>query len=95
MITFKLMADYHCFPLWHAASCEVGNVDPRELPISVELCKKLLDWAQIYDATLNDEDPANSGFTSIEAKLQFSHDGDQLAEALRIELGRDYNILRQ
>jgi hypothetical protein len=45
------MADYDCFPTWLSGSTDVGNVDPRELPISDGLAGSLLRWATSWPAS--------------------------------------------
>lgn len=92
MRTIKLMADYHCFPLWEASSGEVGNIDPYTLPISDTLQSKLLIWALKYDATLNMDDPLNSGFPSSQAADSFKSEGIELVEQLRTELEDQYVV---
>lgn len=93
MKTIKLMADYQCFPLWEASPGDVGNIDPISLPISISLRKSLMDWAQLYDATLNWEDPATSGFTNVDSATQFMERGEELAQRLREELGSKFVVL--
>ena len=92
MNTIKLMADYQCWPLWKASPGEVGNINPTDLPISQELCERLLEWSLAYGETLNIEDPANSGFESIEAEDEFKKEGRELAELLREELGPNFSF---
>lgn len=58
MRVIKLMADYQCFPLWEASPGAVGNIDPKDLPISLSLQRELMVWAEKFDATLNMQDPA-------------------------------------
>ena len=93
MKMLKLMADYHCHPLWEASPGRVGDVDPNKLPISKYLCDQLLDWADVYDRTLNMEDPATSGFSNTEAVDAFQAQGAKLANQLRKELGPEYIVL--
>jgi hypothetical protein len=88
----KLMADYHCTPVW-GTGADVGPVPLEELPISGELRRALLAWAKAYDATLNDEYPADSGFASPEAADAFETEGRRLWQALREELGEAYEVL--
>ena len=92
MRTIKLMADYQCFPLWEASPGQVGNIDPKELPISDELKLQLLKWAQVYDGTLNRDDPTCSGFQSHEAEVEFKNLGNELGARLQAELGIDFNV---
>lgn len=92
MREIKLMADYQCFPLWEASPGIVGNIDPASLPISLGLKNLLHEWSGEYDATLNLEDPALSGFCSDAAHAEFQRKGQFLAAALQAELGEGYRI---
>jgi hypothetical protein len=83
---FELMPDYHCFPLWELFEDDVpDNPDPAELPLSVALQEALLDWADTYDATLDDGNPADSGFPSAQAAAEFDDRGRDLWQRLVVE----------
>ncbi|MGC6389064.1 hypothetical protein ACMV8I_15600 [Ewingella sp. S1.OA.A_B6] len=92
MKEIKLMADYQCHPLWGTTLEDFGDLSPEELPISLELKNSLGEWAKRYDALLNMDDPASSGFKSEEEAKLFIDDGYKLAERLQIELGSAYKI---
>lgn len=92
MRTIKLMADYGSFPLWEASPGEVGNIDPDDLPLSAALRQRLAEWARDYDATLNIEDPARSGFKDDASKARFKMVGAALADDLQAELGPSFSI---
>ncbi|WP_462172333.1 hypothetical protein [Pseudoalteromonas xiamenensis] len=87
MSSIKVMTDYHCFPLWHYGTDEVGEIEPTSLPISKDLSSSLMAWAAEYDATLNEDDPASSGFLSSLAESDFIEKGLKLAQELKSELG--------
>jgi hypothetical protein len=93
MKTIKLMADYHCFPLWNSTQGEdYDNINPEDIPISRELCIKLLQWADSFDTILNVNDPRSSCFkTEIEEK-QFIEEGHKLKKQLQNELGNTFEI---
>ncbi len=55
----KLMADYHCWPLWYVDTERVGNLDLMTLPLSHDLQRRLEAWAECYDKHLNPDDPAH------------------------------------
>jgi hypothetical protein len=93
MRKLKLMADYGCFPLWEASAHLVGNVDPESLPISGELKQELGDWAAVYDSTLKQTDPANSGFETLAEDDAFDERGANLAKRLQVELGYEFGII--
>ena len=95
MKTIKLMADYHCNPLWDATAGAIGNIDPDQLPLSKSLRQALRQWAEEYDETLNISDPASSGFSSIDAEIQFKKKGSELGEQLKKELGDSFRVIVQ
>lgn len=88
----KLMPDYQCFPLWDMTPGAYGDLDPKILPISEALQMQLMDWAQVYDTTLNLDDPMNSGFKTVDAKHAFEAEGMRLADRLRKELGAEFEV---
>lgn len=92
MTKLKLMADYQCFPVWRDDEGQVGNVDPRTLPISESLKTRLLVWAKTFDSTLNEDDPLSSGFSSDQAESEFKKDGKALGVQLQDELGPAYFV---
>jgi hypothetical protein len=88
----KLMADYHCFPLWKACG-EIGNINPDDLPLANDLREDLLAWATAYDKTLNQEYPPDSGFASPQEEEAFEVEGRRLWRELQTQLGRDYKVV--
>ncbi|PKE27836.1 hypothetical protein CWS43_24470 [Rahnella sp. AA] len=95
MKIIKLMADYQCFPLWEASPGVVGNIDPRDLPISEALQVRLLEWASVYDCTLDMNDPAFSGFEHAELAESFKKNGLELVTMLQTELGTEYSVIHR
>ena len=93
MRIIKLMADYNCHPLWEASPGVIGNIDPNELPLSEGLRQSLAEWARIYDATLNINDPASSGFPDANAEAVFKKMAHELGERLKNELGDTFPIV--
>jgi len=90
----KLMADYHCYPLWdYDSQGYVMNIDPENLPISMDLKKKLNFWADTYDNTLCIDDPIKSGFQSNYEEKKFREIGIVLAQKLSEELGVEYEVI--
>jgi len=89
------MADYQCYPLWEASPGVVGNINPSDLPISVDLQNRLLAWANSFDATLNIDNPMLSGFKSEQAVEKFKTEGEALAHQLQTELGTEYLVIRK
>jgi hypothetical protein len=88
----KIMADYNCFPLWWKEPHDPGNIDPSTLPLSAETIARLMEWAARYDATLNKDDPAASGFPTDEEQRAFEDAGLELWRRVREELGAAYDV---
>ena len=95
MKCIKLMADYQCYPIWNTSPGEYGDMSPRDLPISKELQDRILNWAAVYDGTLDPEYPPNSGFMSAELEGDFKQEGERLVAMLRDELGPDFSVTLQ
>lgn len=93
MRKIKLMPDYHCYPLWEESVDEVGNINPSDLPISDDLKMQLIAWAQLYDSTLNMDDPICSGFANGEIEAEFEKTGNSLGERLQCELGPEFYVV--
>jgi hypothetical protein len=88
----KLHADYYSFPVWWVESDTVVCFDPSQLPITSELLKRLMNWQDQYDSTLNMNDPIESGFENdIEEEL-FESEGLSLWAELREELLGEYDV---
>ena len=85
------MPDYDCWPLWGVG--EATNIDPKSLPLSPQTIDKLLKWANAYDQTLNQDYPPDSDFKSEKERTGFNLLGRELLQALKQELGHEYEII--
>jgi len=85
------MADYDCSPLWEPGGTRYP-INPEDLPLSAPLRARLWAWAEVFDATLDRNDPPSSGFPSEEARRHFIREGSALAEQLRAELGPLFEV---
>lgn len=88
----KLMADYHCSPLWHHGGSKVGNIDPVDLGVSEALASKLAAWAASFDSHLNISDPASTSWTE-EEEHAFEVEGHRLCRELASEMGERFSIV--
>jgi hypothetical protein len=89
----KLMPDYGSYPLWWAGSDKAGDIDPASLPLSQETIDRLYRWAEVYDSTLNWDDPANSpGFSNYETEEAFEQEGISLWRQVQRELFPQFKI---
>lgn len=94
MKRLRLVADYGCFPIF-LENPEPGEdymVDPRKLPISPELKRDLFKWAAEFDAILNWDDPARSGFPTVSDEVAFHACAHLLVKRLREELLNKYDV---
>ena len=87
----KLMPDYHCSPLWEPGT-DAYNVPLDTLPLTPKLRAALRAWADAYDRTLNEDDPAASGFANAEEATAFETEGRRLWQALREALGAKFTV---
>ena len=87
----KLMPDYSCYPLWDRD--DGGDIEPWELPLSEATIERLLNWQDIYDRTIDWDDPASAGFASEKEKRVFEREGISLWKQLQTELGDEYEIV--
>ena len=88
----KIMPDYNCFPIWRMGPNIIENVNPNELPISANLKKRLFNWGEKYDNTLNNFDPVISGFKSAVEEKIFIEEGKIIWKIMLAELGEKYEI---
>ncbi len=89
------MADYQCWPLWLQQIDGSDNTDPSNLPLKQETIDRLKSWAVKYDSTLNQDDPASSGFgTELESDM-FEKEGRELWNVLNNELKDLFHISYQ
>ena len=90
--TIRVLADYNCYPLWLAGQEGYENVSPDKLGLSSKLRQAINDWAEEYDQTYNDADPASSGFRTGDAEKRHSARGEELATRVKEELGEGYSV---
>jgi hypothetical protein len=88
----RLHIDYETDPIWVSDATGLENIDPGQLPIPGALVEQIRAWAVRYLATYNRDDPASSGFSSIEEKCDFDQEGRRLWSALREELGPNWVV---
>ncbi|MBF2013898.1 MAG: hypothetical protein IGS23_01535 [Rivularia sp. T60_A2020_040] len=91
--TIKLMADYGCYPLWWVNSEKIGDIDPETLPLSQQTINRLEKWAEMYDAKLDENEPALSIFSSNEEQQIFEEEGINLWKQLKQELATNYEVV--
>ncbi|MBN8913822.1 MAG: hypothetical protein J0H65_17540 [Rhizobiales bacterium] len=62
----KVMADYHCHPLWALDEDVYGDIAPEALGLSPDLTRDLNAWAEAFNASLDPDDPAASRWSDAE-----------------------------
>lgn len=86
----RLMPEFGCWPVWSNSS--PYNVNPADLPISVNLRDAIYDWGKQYNDILNLDDPVSSCFSSQNAESAFKAEGVLLLNRLRAELGDQFEL---
>jgi hypothetical protein len=92
MDELRVLPDYDCFPLWLRSSDGYSNDDPASFGLSQALGDALLAWADEYDATLNRDDPASSGFKTQADLDAFVASGRELATQVAREVAGRYTV---
>ena len=85
------MPDYECFALWDIDSVE--NIDAASLPIPADLKERIARWEDVYDTTLNKDDPTASGFQDSDEEKDFDNEGRLIWKKLKHELGESYDVI--
>ena len=88
MNSIRIAPEYGCHPTWIKRHEETVflPVDPLTLDISRPLAKSLVDWANWFESTYVEEDPASSGFQSDDEERDFIALGRTLARQLMSEV---------
>lgn len=81
------MPDYGCYSIWVSEAGGIfENINPQYLKISPQLQKKINDWENKYESTLDNINPVNSGFTNFHDKIKFEMEGVYIWKELVKEL---------
>lgn len=80
----KVMADYHCHPLWSLDEDLYGTIDPVNLGLSADLTRDLAAWAVAYDASMSLDEPTKDLWSSAEREAHEAQ-GRELAVRLAAE----------
>jgi len=67
----RLTSDYDCEPLWSNGDA----LDSEELHLKATTISRLYKWQADYDATVDLEEPYNTGFKTPEARKEFEREG--------------------
>ena len=72
----KINAEYQCSPIWVSEDGEIyNNLNIEESPFDSNLKKVLLEWSNLFDKTLNQNYPPDSGFNSVNEEVEFEKHG--------------------
>ncbi|RUP10581.1 hypothetical protein [Hyphomicrobium sp.] len=77
----KVIADYHCHPLWAMDEHLYGDFPPEQLGLSPELSADLNAWADAFTSSLNEDDPSKSLWTDDQHR---THRAEARPLALRL-----------
>lgn len=86
------MCDYQSYALWWSGGNKVCNIDPATLPLNTETVNRLESWSDIYDATLNLDDPCASSFLDEEKEKAFEIEGINLWRQVQKELEEEFEV---
>lgn len=94
MKRLRVFCSYACWPTWLRSEAEEvsQNVDPAELPLSVQTLERLLQWDRAFQATYNDGYPAEALPLVGMTPAQFELEGRVLAGLIQGELGPMYIV---
>jgi hypothetical protein len=94
VMRIKIMPDYECAPLWWDGGNpdKMGEILPKTIGLSDDLCAALWAWAATYDATLIRDDPAKSSFQTDASERAFHAQGRELAKRVAEELGQTATV---
>lgn len=87
VLRIRLLADYGCYPTWRIEHNDVQNVAPETLALPPGLSSALAAWSATYESTLDDLDPASSGFDTQEELILFGSWGHSLARWMTAATG--------
>lgn len=80
----KVMADYHCHPLWALDEDLYGDFAPEMLDLSPGLTHDLNAWADDFTSSMNPDDPATSLWSDADRKAH-----EARARQLAVRLARE------
>lgn len=85
---YRVFPDWGCeSPVWNGnPDSDPYNLPLELLPISDDLAKNFKIWNDKFQATLNWEDPRDSGFFTLAESREFRREGEHLAMRLQDEL---------
>lgn len=90
----RILPDYYCSGIY--IFCNEGffePIEPEEIGgLSQSLIDRISNWAKRFDATLNMEDPNESGFLSKKESDDFEKEGLSIWQVLKEELP-EYKIV--
>lgn len=98
MDVLKLSLEYMCSSVWLVYSDGgLDDIGPEKLPISKDLKHDILKWNRIYQSTLDQNYPPDSGFSSEAANnllwSAFQKEGESLFARLKAELEGKYEVI--
>jgi len=95
MRLIKIMPEYGTNPLWLKEEIDspFSNISGEELKLSVSLIEKIKNWDFVFQNTLNEDYPPDSGFVSKEAEAVFEHEGIRIWELVKLELPSDADVV--
>lgn len=97
MKEIRLSLEYMCSSVWLVhPDGGLDDIGPEGIPISSSLKHDITKWNNIYQSTLDQEYPPDSGFSSELADellwKSIHEEGKSLFKRLKKELSEEYNV---
>ena len=97
MKTLRLSLEYECSSVWLVfPDGGLDDIGPESLPVSEELKWDIIKWNKIYQSTLDQNYPPDSGFSSDSANellwKAIDQEGGSLFVRLKEELHGLYHV---
>ena len=89
----RLSTDYQCWPLWQEEGEEVGDIDPKTLPLPPETVARLEHWAATFDSWIDLDEPNAPTEPTDEEFEAFEQEGLRLWKQLIQELAPHYEVV--
>jgi len=91
MAYLKLSPEYECSPLWISPDNNIyENLAIEASPFDGLLKKRLTDWAEKFEGTLDQDYPPDSGFKTVPEEKDFERAGVDIWKDILSHHPKDY-----
>ena len=90
----KISPEYGTNPLWLKFDNEIPqNIDVNNTNFNSGLKNKISEWARVFDLTLNQDYPPESGFQSLEDEIKFENNGYSIWELIKEKYSNNFDAI--